>query len=569
MRNFRFDDIWILSTKERRGLGLTFRPGTNLVVGKNHTGKSTIIKTLFATLGAKPSGELDRWDRTAISAVRFSIDDRQFRAVCDGTRRALFDSEGRLLTASSSFGEWTRAFSNLVGFNLVLTRKNETSAQADPSCFFVPFYIDQDHGWGKDWSTFASIRQFNRPIQPILEYFSGVRPPEYYKARAESDEEQQHLTELKRELSFLRRAQDRVGAQLSQTGPKMEAQNFEAEVARLTQEMTELNRRQEKLRKAAAEQTDLIAMMTRQITAAAAALKEHDGDIQFIRTLSTEPLVCPVCQAQHDESYLELLSFAEDARSLREMAATLTEHREEEIRRYNQTRAQILELVSQYQRVEAILDTQRGEIRFRDVVESRGAERAFAVFEEERQRMDKEIAASEAILATKREEMKKWTDRKRQQAITTAFKNAYAMALDALNMRQEKITSLAGRPKLSGSGGPRAILAYHSALWSVCVDGEAAFVNPIVVDSPNQQGQDGENLPLVLEYVSLKLPRSGQIIVGSELPIAHPFDRTITLDRPYQVLSDEQYEPAVAEVGGLLRTMYAALENDTTNSGSN
>lgn len=563
MQNFRFDDIWILSTKERRGRKLTFNPGTNLVVGKNHTGKSTIIKTLFATLGAKPSGKLEKWDQTASSGVRFSIDGRQFQVVCDGGRRALFDGDGNLLTASSSSADWASAFAKLVGFNLLLTRKkDEQPAFGDPSCFFLPFYIDQDTGWTKDWGTFASTRQFSGPVKPILEYFSGIKPPEYYRAKAAYDQEQVHLSELRRELSFLRRAQDRFGTRLPEAGPKIEPKNFEAEVARLTQEMTELNRRQEELRKKSAEQGDLIAMMTRQIQAAGAALKEHDGDIQFMRTLSSEPLVCPVCQAQHDESYLDLLTFADDARSLRELVASLSEDREDVINRHAQTRSEIQALTSNYHRIEEILDVRRGEMAFRDIVESRGAEKAFAAFEEERQELDMAIQASEAVLKTRREEMRKWSNRERQKEIEAEFKNSYAAALFDLNMPQAKIAGLASRPQLSGSGGPRAILAYHSALWRVCLGKYASFANPIVVDSPNQQGQDGDNLPLVLNYVSNKLPRVGQVIVGSELPIHHPFDHTITLDAPYQVLRDEEYDAATEGIGALIRTMYAALEDD-------
>lgn len=59
MKSFRFESIWLLSHNEKRARRITFHPRRNLVLGTNHTGKSTLVKSLFMTLGATPAGELE------------------------------------------------------------------------------------------------------------------------------------------------------------------------------------------------------------------------------------------------------------------------------------------------------------------------------------------------------------------------------------------------------------------------------------------------------------------------------------------------------------------------------
>lgn len=558
MKRFQFDDLWILSKKERRGIGLDFHPRRNLLFGGNHTGKSTLIKTLFTTLGATPTGKLGKWDTHATSAVRFTVGDTQFRAVHDSGRRGLFDSEGNLLGVATKGDEWTRIFAEVVDFNLALTSsKTGAEVRANPGCFFLPFYIDQDSGWTAGWEVFQSTKAFRAPIPSVLEYFSGIRPPDYYAAKAQLEEVKLEIAHLEREMSFLKKAQARFDTQLPLAGPKMDPDNFTHEIGRLSEEMTRLNISQEKLREKATKERDLIDRLTYQIAAAQAALKDYDGDTKYLRTLANEPLICPVCHAEHAEPYLDLLAFADDARSLRSLMVDFDDERQKCKDSLRGTNQEIQKLESSYREIEAILAVRRGDLEFRQIVESRGAEQAQQAFAEEHKKIDDELDVLASRQRICKSDMDKWADTKRKKGIVDNFKTAYSAALFDLNLPNDKATGLQSRPKLSGSGGPRAILAYYSALWSVCLGPTGTFGNSIVVDTPNQQGQDAQNLPKVLEYVALKLPGKGQVIVGSEIAVDHEFDRKIVLDRAYQVLSDDYFAAAEEQINPLLDKLYS------------
>ena len=57
---------------------MKFHPMKNLIRVRNHMGKTTLIRSLFETLGATPQGTLESWDEDAVSLLEFSFDGKHF-----------------------------------------------------------------------------------------------------------------------------------------------------------------------------------------------------------------------------------------------------------------------------------------------------------------------------------------------------------------------------------------------------------------------------------------------------------------------------------------------------------
>lgn len=208
MKKLIFESIILISHKEKRARKENFHPQKNLIVGKNHTGKSSLLKTLYLTLGARPKGKLQQWDENTASIVNLSIDDEKFTILYQQGNRALFDESGRIIGAEESHAEWVELFSDLTGFNLLMTDKKQETVKADVKCFFLPFYIDQDSSWGSDWHTFTGLQQFKAPIPLVLDYFSGVKPPEFYLLNSKKKKDQSSLADNRKELGFLEKAKN-------------------------------------------------------------------------------------------------------------------------------------------------------------------------------------------------------------------------------------------------------------------------------------------------------------------------------------------------------------------------
>jgi len=561
MKNFLFEDIWLLSHGERRGIRVTFHPKKNLIVGRNHTGKSTIIKNLFVTLGARPQGNLQQWDATAATVVTFSLDGVRIRIAHQGGNRAMFSDDGQLVFTSSSYQDWTAKLAEVLGFNLVLTDKNQNTVPADVRCFFLPFYINQDGSWQSGWDTFTGMQQYRQPIGAILEYFGGIKPPAYYELESKRIVATRQLEEVRKEERILERTRERLSKSLVITGTKIDPKNFETEIASLTVAVIELNTKQETLRDTAVKEQELLAGIQLQVRLAEDALATYEKDSAYLRTESREPLICPTCGAEHQESFMELLGYAEDARVLRDLVVRLRHDASTTAEQVRKTQSQLLDLERNYRGIASLLEVRRGELKFGDVVADLGAERAFRAFEDEINTLKTAIAISLEELEMLDRKLKALTELKRSKAILRMFREGYSSALRGLNLPpiEVKGARLTSRPSLSGSGGPRSILAYYSALWQTFRSDYGSFNVPLVVDAPQQQGQDDVNLPAVVRYIARDLPVDAQVLVGIEKDLGEPFDHKIVLEKPYGLLREDQFAEVSGFVDPFVEQMYGAL----------
>lgn len=561
MHHFRFKNIWLLSHQEQKARHVEFHPNKNLLVGRNHTGKTTLIRSLFETLGATPQGKLEQWDENAVSLLEFSVNDKRYFALHQHGRRALFDASFNLLISTSKFGEWSKRFCEITDFNLVFSDKKQAEVvPADPACFFAPFYVNQDGSWQAEWNTFTGLKRFSAPFKPILEYFTGVCPPAYYAANASKSQFSKTLEEHRREYRLLERTIERFSKSVPLTGPKVNADNFSTQIDQLTKEVNVLNIRQENLRSIIVREQELMKSLDHQIHLAEEALAAYDSDVKYLLKEGAAPLICPTCHSEHEKPFLDLLEFAEDARVLRELAARLREDAAEVRMRTQKAFSELNSLNENYLRISRLLDSRKGELKFKDVVGSLGAESAFAAFEEERKQIQVSIDTVVLTIDALETKMNELRSPKRTKAILADFREHYAASRIALQLHPvpTKTLQLASRPSLSGSGGPRSVLAYYAAIWHTVQGSLGTYDVPVVIDSPNQQAQDDFNLPAVLSFIAEKLPSGLQLIVGLETPTSFSFDRQVTLTEKYKMLIEKDWETTLALVTPLLEKMYDA-----------
>ncbi|MET3552638.1 hypothetical protein [Burkholderia sp. 567] len=564
MKSFQFESISLLSHRDKKARKVSFHPHRNLIRGENHTGKSSLVKHLFITLGAKPLGTLEQWDPRTVSAVRFKVDGESFTAIHHNGSRSLYDSFGKLLKATDSHATWAEAFATLVGFKLILTsKKTGQGVLADPSCFFLPFYIDQDGSWRDKWDTFPATMQYAAPVRSILEYFSGIKPAKYYDLKSEHGAVSKEADALASEMKLLERARSRLSQTLPVGTVNLSEDGFEEEIRRLTTEANELNHFQETLRAKHVRESEVVASINHQIQVALASLQEYAGDQKYLSSVANaREIVCPTCGAEHEQSFLHYLGYAEDARILEELTRTLQRDLIEAKHHLESTAKERQLLRGNYARINEILERKRGELRFREVVESHGSQAAHRAFDAERAQISGELAGWNSKLSEIDARLDALSDKKRTKRIVTAFREAYSLARKALNVPDPAGNqNIVSRPNRSGSGGPRLLLAYYAALWKVCHDEHVGMSIPVVIDSPNQQDQDDLNLHVVLGFIAENLPAPMQLIVCVTKHSDAHLDKTIIFDKKYSMLLPEFYEEVEADIGPLYRKMNSALLN--------
>jgi hypothetical protein len=452
-----------------RARTVNFHPRRNLILGMNHVGKSTVTKLILETLGATPLGKLERWDAAAITLLTLTIENEDFQILRQRSNRALFNSQGELIAVASREGEWVKVLADFTDFNLILSDKNENISQADAACMFLPFYINQDGGWTGVWQSFKGMSRFRAPNKSVVEYFTQTLPPRFYIAKAESDVVSKELVSVEAELRILNRTRERLAKSIEVVGPQISAEAFELEIKEITRQLTSLNAKQEVLRTHAATWQEGLSSIDHQIALTTDALIRFKQDFKYLSKPEQEELVCPTCGAHHEESFLSILSFAEDARAVSEMLIRLQESREFLKRSLEQSARERNALAERYKELHDILEVKRGELQFGDVVKSMGSGVALAAFDQEDRSLE-ELRNKHLLAQDKWDrEMKIYRNPKRRKAIKLAFQDHYMKARIALNLPSRDVSKMqvTDRPDISGSGGPREVLAYFAALWWV------------------------------------------------------------------------------------------------------
>ena len=79
MKKLRFKKLWLLSTQERKARVEDFSSLETAVVAGNEFGKSSLIKSLYSTLGADPWRTSENWKNAKVETLlEFEIDGLDF-----------------------------------------------------------------------------------------------------------------------------------------------------------------------------------------------------------------------------------------------------------------------------------------------------------------------------------------------------------------------------------------------------------------------------------------------------------------------------------------------------------
>lgn len=108
--------------------------------------------------------------------------------------------------------------------------------------------------------------------------------------------------------------------------------------------------------------------------------------------------------------------------------------------------------------------------------------------------------------------------KKRSKDIREEIEKYCFIFADAINLPKAfiKLRDFVQIINRTGSETPRLVYMYQSALYLYNLYRARSPFNFYVVDTPNQQAQDAENLGSIFKSLELFLSNDGQVIVGTE-----------------------------------------------------
>lgn len=574
MRSFRFDKLWLLSEREQKARVIPLKRNSNALVGTNHTGKSTVSRSLFTAFGCATRPLGGEWDKDAVIAVEFNVEGQDYTMLRRGTVHTLFDSRHSVVWATAESGELRDKLSSLLGFSLSLTANKSTEIrQARPAFFFVPFFVDQDGSWDSSWRTFQRLGEFQQWERPTLDLALGIRPPEYWQASNQLAAKRRELDDVVREQKVLENARSKLAERFPRAPWYRDAMTFRRELRELETQAGRLAIEQDAVRCRAAETAATRDSLQAQVRLLDSALSAHAADMVFLDGYEVgNDIICPTCGTSHEHTFHERLNLEAEADELRQLRMNLNARVATAEREHRVVIEQLEELDAQAKRVDDLLNTGRGKLKLREVIDRAGVENAFAAFQAQREQLDIAHGDVRRAILEIEERLAGLDDAKRAKEIRGFFNERYAQFATQLevpiSLRTRK-GEVKTKPQQGGSGGPRAVLAYYFALSHTAAKYSPALIPPLVIDSPHQKAQDEINRPMVTEFIFRNRVPGQQLIVGVEEDLPQSIqlgeeDSETRLTVKYSLLQSEQYRMAYAELSHLITASTEFLRNNRT-----
>lgn len=173
MKEMYFKSVLIADIYEHTARYHEFQRGLNVITShENHMGKSSLIKSLYYSMGAEVGFD-DRWNKKSkIYITEFIIDNMVYKIARFQKNFAVFEEEKLLLLTNNVSKELAKKLEEIFSFSVYLAdKKDKKIVLAPPALTYMPYYIDQDKGWSELYGSFERIDQFTKPERKKSLYY--------------------------------------------------------------------------------------------------------------------------------------------------------------------------------------------------------------------------------------------------------------------------------------------------------------------------------------------------------------------------------------------------------------
>lgn len=154
MKKLILKKIMILSDSGKSARQFEFGEHLTLITADddNSVGKSTLAKMIFWTFGCEPIFSEVWRTLDCTSIIEFEINNAPYIIHRYKNEIKIRHSNGKLHSFPKITGDYSKYFSELVNFNVLLPKKGQLTLETPPPAYyFIPFYIDQKRTWAKPW----------------------------------------------------------------------------------------------------------------------------------------------------------------------------------------------------------------------------------------------------------------------------------------------------------------------------------------------------------------------------------------------------------------------------------
>lgn len=517
-----YEEIQLLSIKEKKAIKIKLNKDKLVIYGKNDTGKSTIIKSIFWLLGLEPASLFSgtKLDRNLMGILKINYLGDIFSFYRNKDNRKLYKNN-KILIETDSNSEWQNYLATLFDYPLSLIQYNNLEEYfIGLQGLLTPYYVDQDTSWTAKWiGPFEGLNRYIDFYQQVIEHFTGIISNDTILLK----QKQKNLTNSKKEhdlkIKIYNQSKDELleyyenSLQLPEINENLFIKSIE--------ESSEIFKKSKKLQNELKEEiNNIIFQRTTIKNLIESAIKLRNESLTDLEKLNEIPndstIECPTCGTHHKKTLKANITLEFDIQGIEENIFFL-KNQLNELKKQEKNAIDKLKLInSEIEKFEIQLNQKVAEdYTFNDVLNTYSSKNIKLNIENNIKKTQKFIdEINETILKYQADINKIDTEdsiKSRKENLNKIIKYYYNQ-LDIDSQILPYRVHL--KPKLSGSSSSRCILAIHLAYIEMNYKYTRLPLFPIVIDTIQQNGQDLENLDKMVQVISSI--GFTQIILGME-----------------------------------------------------
>lgn len=521
MERLTLKKLIVISQIESRSLEVHFKEGLNIIWGGNKTGKSSIIKSIFIAFGCEFRRLETDWKKLISTYLLFfKYGKKYFCIVRQGKKFQIFEQNGDIYSCiieTEHFHEYSNCLMNILEVNMPCMSTDGKKFNITPPLLFRFQFIDQDEGWNKIADSFSNVSYIKDWKTNTNKYACGYLDNSYYELQTQKLGYELEKDDKEKELDHNKNFVSRIISTITQVENAESVENIAIDIEIMLAKAEELRKEQFSYSAKMTVLENDIYLNQQKLNAVEHNLAETQMDIKFAMNQEDE-LVCPVCGAIYQNGLVEQLNITSDYAhceklivELRNSISVDTKELEELKEKYNNVTLEI-------QCIEQKIQNSQEFLSYSLFYKNKGQYEIYESCESQLKAIQEEINSYASKIAITDEKMNEKKSRKRSKEIRESLESYCRILADAINVPKTfiKLRDFVQTINHTGSDTPRLIYMYQSALYLYNLNRAYSPFNFYVVDTPNQQGQDDDNLKSVFRSLELFLSDRGQVIVGTE-----------------------------------------------------
>lgn len=562
MKRLLLKKLIVISRSEQSSLEVPFKKGLNIILGGNKTGKSSLIKSIFTALGCDCSKIEKDW-KNLISTylLYFKYGDEQYCVLRCGKEFSIMKEEKNNYTCVINTEKFQLFCDKLmeifeVNMQCVISNNSEIINVTTPLLFRFQ-YIDQDDGWSDIGNEFKNVRYIKDWKGDTNKFITGYLNNDYYKLKAKkiqlSNDKEEKLKELKSNEMFVNSISHdlKKKSQLENLNQLNTVDDVQKKLIKLRNDTDDLRKKEYSIKEKMIKLDNNIFMKKIELNNIYKNIEETQKDISFAME-QDEEIICPICGTKHKNSLNEQLNLSaglENSEKLRNILEDKINNFKEQLMNFNN---EYEDIKNKILKNEELIKDSKEMLSYEELYKNKGKYELYNKCKQELVKIESKYKNLIGEIGALDEQIKEIKSKKRKNEITMQLKDKCKTFAEKINLPSTyiKFRDLVQVIDHTGSETPRLVYMYQSALYLYNLErGENPF-NFYVIDTPNQQGQDEDNLECIFKSMELLLSNKGQVIVGTERKtgLEEKANNIINLSTKRKCLNSEKYNEHINQL---------------------